>query len=123
MAEQDEPIVSIDEMTEIDKRIAAAGKPEYDPKVVDVNYDDDDREFGEPDQGVSDDEGEQLADPFRVAMFFTAAGSAEDVWDAVIEFAESRGLFFEWGASSPMPIEDVIEGSPLHQAITGRRPR
>ena len=65
--------------------------------------------------------------PKRVAIFFTAADdelddSLDRTVSEVIDDAEARGLFFEWGAVSEMDIEDVISGSPLHQALNGRPP-
>jgi hypothetical protein len=44
------------------------------------------------------------------------------VVQAVIDDAESRGLFFEWAAVGEMDISDVIPNSPLHQAMMGRPP-
>lgn len=64
--------------------------------------------------------------PKRVALFMTAVETADAVVDevvaAVIDDAESRGLFFEWAAVGAMDINDVIPNSPLHHALMGRPP-
>lgn len=64
--------------------------------------------------------------PRRVAIFLTAVdtvdGNLEEVVNAVVEDAESRGLFFEWAALGDMDINDVVPNSPLHHALMGRPP-
>lgn len=64
--------------------------------------------------------------PKRVAIFFTGIESSFDYMDEVIahvvEDAEARGLFFEWAAVGDMEINDVVHGSPLHEALNGRFP-
>ena len=40
----------------------------------------------------------------------------------VADDAEARGLFFEWAAIGDMDVDDVISGSPLHQALMGHPP-
>jgi len=65
--------------------------------------------------------------PKRVAIFCTAVDSGEDgdlreTVARVSEDAESRGLFFEWAAIGDMDVDEVVQGSPLHQALTGHFP-
>lgn len=66
--------------------------------------------------------------PKRVALFFTGvdindgSGELEQVVSDVAADAEMRGLFFEWGAVGDMDINDVVQGSPLHKALTGQFP-
>jgi hypothetical protein len=62
--------------------------------------------------------------PKRVAIFFTAVDDGElDVTvSRVVEDAEAHGLFFEWAAIGDMTIEDVVNGSQLHQALSGHFP-
>ena len=64
--------------------------------------------------------------PKRVAIFLTAIempnDGLEEVLLAVVDDAESRGLFFEWGTIADMGINDVIPGSPLHKALNGQPP-
>lgn len=63
--------------------------------------------------------------PYRMQMNFTGAHAdpevLEEIYDAVVEEAERRGIFFEYGfGPAEMDREDVIPDSPLHQVITGR---
>ena len=66
--------------------------------------------------------------PKRVAVFFTAVekdgdeGEISEIISRVADDAEARGLFFEWAAIGDMDINDVVTGSPLHQAMTGHFP-
>ena len=65
--------------------------------------------------------------PKRVALFFTAVDNDIDVdldqcIAQVADDGEMRGLFFEWAAIGEMDINDVIQGSPLHQALLGKPP-
>lgn len=64
--------------------------------------------------------------PKRVVMFLTGVETDDNDIDEVIsqvaDDAESRGLFFEWAAIGDMDITDVVQGSPLHQALTGHFP-
>jgi hypothetical protein len=74
-----------------------------------------------------DTEHPQNLRPKRVAIFLTAVDSGEDgdlreTVARVSEDAESRGLFFEWAAIGDMSVEEVIQGSPLHQALLGHPP-
>lgn len=62
--------------------------------------------------------------PKRVALFCTAVDDGEDgnlreTVARVSEDAESRGLFFEWAAIGDMDVDEVVQGSPLHQALLG----
>jgi hypothetical protein len=52
----------------------------------------------------------------------TIDGDLDATVTAVIDDADSRGLFFEWAAIGEMAIEDVVPGSPLHHALLGRPP-
>lgn len=82
-------------------------------------------------QEVEDDEyAGLLAIPWRVQFNFTGAFSKDgddndvaEMIEAVIADAESRGLFFEYNFAAPMEPGDVIAGSPLHEAITGKPAR
>lgn len=64
--------------------------------------------------------------PKRVAIFLTGVegskGDLEEAIAAVIEDAESRGLFIEWAAIGEMEMNDVIPNSPLHHALIGQFP-
>jgi hypothetical protein len=65
--------------------------------------------------------------PKRVAIFLTAVdtGVDEELRETVAritEDAESRGLFFEWAAIGDMDLNEVIDGSRLHQALLGHHP-
>jgi hypothetical protein len=64
--------------------------------------------------------------PKRIVLFLTAVdtvdGDLDMVVSAVVDDAESRGMFFEWAAIGDMALEDVVQGSPLHRALTGRFP-
>lgn len=64
--------------------------------------------------------------PKRVALFLTVVdgpdGSLDEAVSAVATDAESRGFFFEWAAIGDMDISDVVQGSPLHQALLGHFP-
>ena len=64
--------------------------------------------------------------PKRVVMLLTGVegpnGDFDEAVAALIDDAESRGLFFEWAAVGEMDINDVATGSPLHQALIGRFP-
>lgn len=63
--------------------------------------------------------------PSRIFFLFLGVedGDLEDVVDAAIDDAEKRGLFFSCGSVSEMSMDDVVKGSPLHQALTGQEPR
>lgn len=73
-----------------------------------------------------EDEQSLQAWPARIVMVFTGAdtgnGELDDVVNAVIDDAKKRGLFFEWAQGGEMDPMDVIPGSPLYQAVTGRMP-
>lgn len=64
--------------------------------------------------------------PKRVAIFLTGVdtgdGDLNEVVSQVADDAETRGLFFEWAAVGDMDISDVVQGSPLHQALSGHFP-
>lgn len=64
--------------------------------------------------------------PKHVALFLTGIdGVEEDLHETVAlvaDDAESRGLFFEWAAIGDMDLNEVIDGTPLHQALTGHHP-
>lgn len=62
--------------------------------------------------------------PKRVAVFFTAvdAGDLEEIVAGVADDGESRGLFFVWAAVGDMELGDVVNGSPLHRALSGEFP-
>jgi hypothetical protein len=64
--------------------------------------------------------------PKRVAIFCTAVDTGDDELHETVarvsEDAESRGLFFEWAAIGDMDLDEVIQGSPLHQALLGHPP-
>jgi|tagenome__1003787_1003787.scaffolds.fasta_scaffold20405570_1 hypothetical protein len=64
--------------------------------------------------------------PVRVAIFFTSVDTPDtdinEVISEVVDDAEARGLFFEWAAVGGMDINDVPQGSQLHQAMTGHFP-
>ena len=64
--------------------------------------------------------------PKRVAIFCTAVDTVdEDLHETVASVAadaESRGLFFEWAAIGDMDLDEVIDGSPLHQALLRHPP-
>lgn len=64
--------------------------------------------------------------PKRIVIFLTAAdsgdGDLDTVVSRVVDDAEAHGLFFEWAAIGVMDINDVVQGSPLHQALIGRFP-
>lgn len=66
--------------------------------------------------------------PYRVQMNFTAAHKdvevLSEIYDAVVQEALDRGLFFEWGVMPEMDPDDVIPGSDLHKVLLGpgRRP-
>ena len=62
--------------------------------------------------------------PKRVAIFLTAVddGELDETVARIVEDAESRGMFFEWAAIGSMSVDDVAQGSPLHQALTGHFP-
>jgi hypothetical protein len=63
--------------------------------------------------------------PFRIQVNFTAAGRSieelSEIIDSIVDEGEQRGFFFEYGYTQEMPMEQVIPGSPLYQAITGER--
>jgi hypothetical protein len=56
---------------------------------------------------------------FLIMLFPDPDDTADEILEGLIEEAEDRGLFFEIGSISEMAVEEVIKGSPLHQAITG----
>jgi len=66
--------------------------------------------------------------PMRVAIFFTGiskdqeANDINTIIELVINHAATLGLTFEWGASDVMDLVDVVDGSPLAQAIQQGRP-
>jgi hypothetical protein len=61
--------------------------------------------------------------PMRIAIFFTGITKDEEGRDLnvlieqLINLATTLGLNFEWGATDKMALEDVVDGSPLAQAI------
>lgn len=64
--------------------------------------------------------------PYRVQFNFTAVDTpdVEDlmaIYDALVAEAERRGFFFEWGVPVAMDEDDVIEESPLAQALDSMR--
>lgn len=68
--------------------------------------------------------GEDEVVPYRMQINFTGAhldaDYLVDIMAAVIEEAESRGLFFEYAHMSEMEEDAVIAGSPLYKVLTGR---
>lgn len=83
--------------------------------------DDDKLHEGEEEVGVE----VRVLTPIRMALFFTGHDPADDSLSLegllveVIEYAEQRGLFFEWAATDPMEDKDVVVGSPLWKAVYG----
>jgi hypothetical protein len=84
--------------------------------------------FGdEPMEPESPDWRDNLPDnapvPMRIAIFFTGITRDQEASDLnvlieqLINLATTLGLNFEWGATDEMALEDVIDGSPLAQAI------
>lgn len=63
--------------------------------------------------------------PYRFCVEFTAAArsekDAEDIYDAMLAFADHACIYHELGSISEMDLEDVIPGSPL-DAVISRRP-
>lgn len=92
-----------------------AKPPDFDPKD----------EFGEPDQGVRErDENGDLAAPMVCVLVFNGTdngtGDFEGVVQSVISFAESSGLFHYAAFAAVLDRAEVVPGSPLDQALTGR---
>lgn len=61
--------------------------------------------------------------PYRLQLNFTGGHRdqqvIEDIYDGIVEDAQRRGVFFEYGFIGPMEDEDVIPGSPLDEVISG----
>jgi len=100
---------------------AATGKcmmPEHDDL-----YEGDEPGEEEVEEIVPDEKRDGL-EPRRIMLYFTGVedGDLEDVVDGVVDDANRRGLFFEWGSIGEMEMSSVIKGSPLHQVLTGKQP-
>lgn len=76
----------------------------------------------EEEPGKANEASKENPTPMHIALFFTGADDGElvDVIEAVIQDAVSRGLFYVWGAQDEVAETDVVKGSPLWQAVTGR---
>lgn len=87
--------------------------------------DEDDELHDDDDKDALTAEEAALARGQRIALFFDGVNDdeLEAVIEGVISESESRGLFFSWAARADMRPDEVVEGSPLHQALTGTAPR
>lgn len=65
--------------------------------------------------------------PYRIYMEFVVAAedmeSAWDIEDQLINYADSQKMLFQGGSTHEMPLEDVIEGSPLDDHLKGTCPK
>jgi hypothetical protein len=82
---------------------------------------------------VSDDAAKQISTedhdeepeikPYRLQMNFTGAHAdpqvLSDIYDAVVENAIKRGLFFDFGNIADMDREDVVPGTDLEKVLIG----
>jgi hypothetical protein len=59
--------------------------------------------------------------PFRAEARFTLTAAnpsgADAVFDRLLSAAKALGMNFEGGSVAPMPAEDVVSGSPIHDDL------
>jgi hypothetical protein len=105
---------------------ADASKPEFkphDPLDGLGDEEDDDTEFGEPDQGASEAQEIEGVKPMIASLVFTGTdkgGDFDQVVQVLIGVAERSGLFYLSAFVNELDGEHVVPGSPLHQQLTGR---
>lgn len=63
--------------------------------------------------------------PWHVQLNFQGVGTEEEIYevvDALVELDDHRGLFFTHAFIGEMDVNQVVEGSPTDQALTGEEP-